>query len=97
MKRKKIKLAEYMKDGPKFDERMWEACEITITKLYPEMKDAWADIEYRSLTRKYRKKKYDSAKLKKMAQLIVAREYRDSKDEMILGAYRKAVREKYET
>tara|TARA_Y100000310_G_scaffold342425_1_gene445644 strand:+ start:1321 stop:1614 length:294 start_codon:yes stop_codon:yes gene_type:complete len=94
-RKKKVKMVEYMPGGPKHDERMWEACNLSITMLYDEMKDIWAEAELR-LMRKHYPKDAEPDRLKKMAAVVVAREYKKSKDDMIIEAYRKAVREKYD-
>lgn len=92
---KKFDFKPYRKDGDKFDQVLWDECEIVIDEVRLKSMDDWEEEEYNLITRKKRKdikkKKIKLTDIRKLARLRVLKGFKDKRGEMVALAYKTAV------
>ena len=92
---KKFDFKPYRKGGEKFDQVLWDECEVVIDEVRLKSMDDWEEEEYNLITRKKRKdikkKKIKLTDIRKLARLRVLKGFKDKREEMVALAYKTAV------
>ena len=92
---KKFNFKPYKKGGEKFDQKLWDECEIAIDEIRVAAIDEWVDEEYKLITRKkrkeIRKKQITKEQIRKLAKLRVLKGFKAKREGMIALAYKTAV------
>ena len=92
---KKFNFKPYKKGGEKFDQKLWDECEIAIDEIRTVAIDEWVDEEYKLITRKkrkqIRKKQITEEQIRKLAKLRVLKGFKAKREGMIALAYKTAV------
>ena len=94
-KKNKFDFKPYRKGGEKFDQVLWDECEVVIDEVRLKSMDEWEEEEYKLITRKKRKdikkKKIKLTDIRKLARLRVLKGFKDKRGEMVALAYKTAV------